>query len=292
MEVIAKEDIMGLLKTLLRELPRNPWIPMGEKVPEPPPEARAPEPLPQKLLNFCDAASKKPCITVCQPRGDCECDCRSVREALVEGIARLRLNVVVGDAKAGCPGKCQAGPFLGFPQKGFFYLGVRARDVPDILYETIVHGRILFDYLSVNPERAYREDIYYEKETGFLAAIDSQVCMVQVAKSFLDFEKGLSCGKCVPCRIGMQQMEERMDKIVEGEGTLEDLEHIRALCHAMISLPNCEFAMTSSRPVLSAVTSFEDEFLAHIEGHQCPAGVCKALVEYQRKQAVRKRHKR
>lgn len=283
---------MGLLKTLLRELPRKPWIPIGEKGPEPAPEAPEPNPLPRKLPSFCDAASKKPCITVCRPRGGCECDCQSVREALVEGIARLRLDLVVGDAKAGCTGKCQAGPILGFPQKGFFYLKVQARDVPDILYETIIRGRILFDYLSVNSERAYREDIYYEKETGFLAAIDDRICMVQVAKSFLDFEKGLSCGKCVPCRIGMQQMDERMDKIVQGEGTMEDLEHIRALCHAMIDLPNCEFAMTSSRPVLSAITFFEDEFRAHIEGHECPAGVCKALVEYQRKQAVRQRRKR
>jgi (2Fe-2S) ferredoxin len=210
---------------------------------------------------------------------------------LIEGIARLQLDITVGDAKAGCPGKCKAGPFLGFPQKGFFYLGVQARDVPDILYETIIHGRILFDFLSVNPERAYREDIYYEKETGFLAAIDDSICMVQVAKSFLDFEKGLSCGKCVPCRIGMQHMYEGIDRIVGGEGTKEDLEHIRALCDTMINLPNCEFAMTSSRPVLSAITYFEDEFLAHIERRECPAGVCKALLEHQRKEALKQRRK-
>jgi (2Fe-2S) ferredoxin len=283
---------MGLLKTLIRELPKKPWIPLGEKVSEPLPEVSEQEPAPKKLLSFCDSASTKSCITVCRPRAGCECGCQAVREALVKGITKLHLDITVGDAKAGCHGKCQAGPFLGFPQKGFFYLRVQARDVPDILYETLIRGRILFDYLSVNPDRAYREDIYYEKATGFLAAIDDQICMVQVAKSFLDFEKGLSCGKCVPCRIGMQQMDERMDKIVQGEGTMEDLEHIRALCDAMISLPNCEFAMTSSRPVLSAITSFEDEFLAHIEGHECPAGVCKALVEYQRKQAVRKRQKR
>ena len=264
---------------------------MERRFPSRHPRLRNRNPSPGSCRGFCDAASKKPCITVCRPRGACECDCRSVREALVEGIARLQLDLVLGDAKACCPGKCEAGPFLGFPQKGFFYLRVQARDVPDILYETLIRGRILFDYLSVNPERAYREDIYYEKETGFLAAIHDRICMVQVAKSFLDFEKGLSCGKCVPCRIGMQQMDERMDKIVQGEGTMEDLEHIRALCDAMISLPNCEFAMTSSRPVLSAITCFEDEFRAHIEGHECPAGVCKALVEYQRKQAVRQRRK-
>lgn len=284
---------MGLLKTLIREFPRKQWLPLGEKASEPiAEEASAPEPAPRRLLSFCEAASKKPCVTVCRPRAGCECGCREVREALLEGVAKLRLGLSVGNAKAGCSGKCKAGPFLGFPQKGFFYLGVQARDVPDILYETIVQGRILFDFLSIDPERAYREDVYYEKETGFLAAIDDSVCMVQVAKSFLDFEKGLSCGKCVPCRIGMQHMYEAIDKIVGGEGTHEDLEHIRALCDTMINLPNCEFAMTSSRPVLSAITFFEDEFLAHIDRGECPAGVCQALVEKKRKQALRERRKK
>jgi len=282
---------MGLLKILIRELPKKPWLPVGEETDDLLPEARESTPGPGKLLTFCAAASKKPCITVCRPRAGCECGCQSVREALVEGIARLRLQLEVGDAKAGCFGKCQAGPLLGFPQKGFFYLRVKPEDVPDILYETIVRGRILFDLLSVNPERAYREDIYYERDSGFLAAIHDRICMVQVAKSFLDFEKGLSCGKCVPCRIGIQRTYESMDRVVQGQGTLEDLEHIRSLCQAITTLPHCEFAMTSSRPALSAITNFEDEFLAHIERRECPAGVCPALVEYQRRQALKERRK-
>jgi len=283
---------MGLLKTLLRELPRKPWIPTGEGSVEAPPEIAAKEPSPKKILSFCDRASKKPCITVCTPKVGCECGCESLRDALLEGISRLQLSVAVGNAKAGCSGKCQAGPFLGFPQKGFFYLGVHPENVPDILYETIIHGRILFPYLSINPERVFRSDIYYERNTGFLAAIDDQVCMVEVAKYFLDFEKGLSCGKCVPCRVGLQRMYESIDRIVASEGTMEDLDQVRSLCETMITLPHCEFAMTSSRPALSAITYFEDEFLAHIIQRECPAGVCKALVEHQRKLALRQRRKK
>lgn len=282
---------MGLLKILIRELPKKSRLPLGEKTAGPPPEVLHEKPEPGKLLSFCDAASRKPCITVCRPRAGCACGCELVRAALLEGIARLHLNIEVGDAKAGCSGTCRAGPLLGFPQKGFFYLGVQPKDVPDILYETIIRGRILFDLLSVNPERSYREDIYYERDSGFLAAIHDGICMVQVAKSFLDFEKGLSCGKCVPCRLGMQRMHEGMDRIVEGQGTLEDLEHIRSLCQTMITLPHCDFAMTSSRPALSAITYFEDEFLAHIERRECSAGVCAALVEHQRQKALKERRK-
>jgi (2Fe-2S) ferredoxin len=283
---------VGFLKILTRELPKKPWFPGSKESADAVPETPVTKPAPKKILSFCDPASKKPCLTVCRPRPGCECDCEPVRDALISGIARLKLNVEVGDAKAGCAGKCKAGPFLGFPQKGFFYLGVRPQDIPDILHETVIHGRILFPFLSLNPERSYRADIYYEKDTGFLAAIDDQVCMVEVAKSFLDFEKGLSCGKCVPCRLGLQRMYESIDRIVDGEGTRDDLEQIRTLCQTMITLPHCEFAMFSSRPALSALTYFEDEFLAHIERRECPAGVCKALVEHQRKLAMRQRRRK
>jgi len=79
----------------------------------------------------------------------------------------------------------------------------------------------LFAYFD-QPDRSYRSDIYYEKTTGLLAAIDDSVCMVEAAKYFMDFEKGLSCGKCVPCRLGMVRMHESMTRIAAGEGSAAD----------------------------------------------------------------------
>ncbi|MDQ1335090.1 MAG: hypothetical protein QG552_2040, partial [Thermodesulfobacteriota bacterium] len=166
---------MGLLKIFSRELPKKPWIPIGKDSLKSPGETPGKEAVQKKILRFCDPSSQKPCITVCRPRAGCECGSGDLREALLEGIKRLHLNIEVGDAKTGCTGRCKAGPFIGFPQKGFFYLGVRPQDAPDILYETIIHGRILFPFLSLNPERSYRADIYYEKDSGFLAAIDDKV---------------------------------------------------------------------------------------------------------------------
>jgi NADH:ubiquinone oxidoreductase subunit F (NADH-binding) len=116
--------------------------------------------------------------------------------------------------------------------------------------------------------------------------------MVDAAKYFLDFEEGLSCGKCVPCRIGMKRMLESLERIVSGQGAEQDLEQIRALCQTMKKTPHCDFALASSRPVLSAMMYFEDEFKAHIERKECPAGVCKDLVELQRKKQVRERLKK
>ena len=234
---------------------------------------------------FCDPSSKKDCITVCSPKAGCLCDAEPVRKALEDEIGRRNLGFTVGKAKMGCGGKCSKGPLLGFPQKNFFYLGVNAEMIPDIVEETLVHGRILFPLLSLEPNRSFRSDIYYERDTGLIAAIDDKVCMVDVAKYFLDFEEGLSCGKCVPCRLGMKRMQETMERIVAGQGTEQDMEQIRILCQTMVDVPHCDFAVTSSRPILSAMTHFEDEFKAHIERKECPAGVCTELVEMQKKAA-------
>jgi (2Fe-2S) ferredoxin len=241
--------------------------------------------------SFCAPSMEGACVTVCTSKAGCHCGSEAVREAFVDELARRNLPVEVGLGKVGCGGKCRNGPYVGFPAREFFYLGVKPENVAQIVEESLVKGYVLFPYLSIGPDRSYRNDIIYEKDTGLIATIHDKVCLVEVAKYFLDFESGLSCGKCVPCRIGMQRMMESMDRMVSGTGTTEDLDQVKSLCQAMLDAPMCEFAMTSSRPVLSAITHFEDEFRAHIERQECPAGVCAELVEIQRKRAIRERLK-
>jgi len=281
---------MGFLKESSRGTQNRPWMPFGKKTSGVVQQADSSDDVKEKKKQgFCDPNSSKACITVCVPKPGCTCGCEAVRNAFNEEIAKRGLSLSIGDAKTGCAGSCKRGAFIGFPAKGFFYKNVTPDMVPEIVEETIVNGHILFPLLSINPDRSFRTDLLYEKETGLLAAIDDSVCMVEIAKYFLDFEEGLSCGKCVPCRIGMKRMQENVERIISGQGTPEDLEQIRALCQTMKETPHCDFAVTSSRPILSAITYFEDEFKAHIERQECPSGVCKELVELQRKRAARER---
>ncbi|MHC1728095.1 MAG: NADH-ubiquinone oxidoreductase-F iron-sulfur binding region domain-containing protein [Syntrophobacteraceae bacterium] len=245
--------------------------------------------IPLKVATFCDPLSKRACITLCGSGRGADCGSEEVREAVLEGIARAGIEISVGNMKTGCAGSCNQGPIMGFPQRQFFYVGIKAADVPRILDETIMRGKLLFPFLSIDSARSYRSDIFYDKSTGFLAAIDEKVCMVDTAKYFLDFEDTLSCGKCVPCRIGMKRAHECITRISAGEGTEEDLDQIRSLCMVMKQTPNCEFAFTSIKPLQSALSCFEAEFRAHIDRKECSAGVCKELVAYQRKLAVRER---
>ncbi|NLJ28951.1 NADH-ubiquinone oxidoreductase-F iron-sulfur binding region domain-containing protein [Desulforhabdus amnigena] len=225
----------------------------------------------KKAKSFCDPNSSKPCVTVCVPREGCSCECDAIRQALTDQIKQEGLDIKVGNAKMGCSGTCKNGPFIGFPQKGFFYLKVQKQDVPEIVKETLAKGRILFPLASINPEQSFRSDVYYERDTGFIGVIDEQISMVDVAKYFLDFEEGLSCGKCTPCRIGIKRLGECLERIVSGEGTTEDLAQVRTLCETMRDAPYCDFASTSSQPVLSAVTYFESEFRAVVKEVPPPA---------------------
>ncbi|HBD07967.1 MAG TPA: hypothetical protein DCZ69_06865 [Syntrophobacteraceae bacterium] len=227
---------------------------------------------------YSDPMSSKVRVTVCTPKGSCKRGCKEVRETLVEELGKRKLKIVVGNAKAGCDGNCETGPVLGFPDGLFFYLGVSPADVSEIVEETLVHGRIMTSFVSVNPDRSYRSDVFFERHTGQLVAIDDRVCMVDVARYFLAFEAGLSCGKCIPCRLGLVRMREFVERIATGKGSTDDLDQIKVLCDTMIVAPYCEFAMASSRPVLTAVKCFRDEFLAHIEQKVCAAGVCQELL--------------
>ena len=249
------------------------WIPFGARGAQTS-EARETGAQSDARGSFCAPSMEHACVTVCTSKTGCHCGSEAVRQAFTEEVARRSLPVGVGQGKVGCGGKCRNGPYVGFPAREFFYVGVRPENVTEIVEESLVKGYVLFPYLSIGPDRSYRNDIIYEKGTGLIASIHDKVCMVEVAKYFLDFEAGLSCGKCVPCRIGMQRMVESMDRIVSGAGSMEDLEQVKSLCQAMLDTPMCEFAMTSSRPVLSAITHFEDEFRAHIERQECPGSLC------------------
>ena len=75
-------------------------------------------------------------------------------------------------------------------------------------------------------------------------------------------------------------MLEILTRIIEGEGKLEDLDTLERLGRVVKSVSMCGLGKTAPNPVLSTLRHFRDEYVAHIVDHKCPAGVCKALIEY------------
>ena len=116
--------------------------------------------------------------------------------------------------------------------------------------------------------------------SGGMIVMDETNCMVDIAKYFISFLEGESCGKCVPCREGLKRMREILEDITEGRGEEGDLERLEELSQCLLDAALCGLGNTAPNPVLTAIRYFRDEYEAHIRDKRCPAGVCKALITY------------
>jgi len=114
--------------------------------------------------------------------------------------------------------------------------------------------------------------------SGGLVVMDEDACMVEVARFFMDFTQRESCGKCVPCREGTKRMLEILEKIVSGNGTVEDLELLNELAEVVKTGSLCGLGKTAPNPVLTTMKYFKEEYMAHVIDKRCPSKVCRGLA--------------
>lgn len=138
------------------------------------------------------------------------------------------------------------------------------------------------------PERLFNLPVDFEALTeagsmvgsGGMVVMDEATCMVDVAKYFLKFLIDESCGKCVPCRVGLSRMLEIVNDITEGRGTEEGLKLLEDTAQTVAIASLCALGKTASNPVLTTIKYFKSEYRAHIKDKRCPAGVCRELIHY------------
>ncbi len=116
--------------------------------------------------------------------------------------------------------------------------------------------------------------------SGGMVVMDEHTCMVEVARFFMSFTQRESCGKCVPCREGTKRMLDILERIVNGEGKMEDLDTLEELAHMIQTMALCGLGKSAPLPVLSTLNTFRDEYISHIVDKKCPAKICTALRRY------------
>ncbi len=116
--------------------------------------------------------------------------------------------------------------------------------------------------------------------SGGLVVMDSNTCMVEVARFFMNFTQNESCGKCVPCREGTKRMLEILERIVAGNGTLEDLDLLEELATMITDTALCGLGKSAAQPVMSTLRVFRDEYIEHVVDKKCKSGTCTALRKY------------
>ncbi len=113
--------------------------------------------------------------------------------------------------------------------------------------------------------------------SGGLVVMDSNTCMVEVARFFMNFTQNESCGKCIPCREGTKRMLEILERIVAGKGQDGDIELLLELAETISATALCGLGKSAPSPVVSTIKNFRNEYEAHIYDKTCPAGACQKL---------------
>jgi NADH:ubiquinone oxidoreductase subunit F (NADH-binding)/Pyruvate/2-oxoacid:ferredoxin oxidoreductase delta subunit len=116
--------------------------------------------------------------------------------------------------------------------------------------------------------------------SGGMVVMDENTCMVDITKYFLSFTREESCGKCIPCRRGLEHMLGILEDISVGKGKMSQIDELKELASVVKSASLCGLGQTAPNPVLTTLRYFRDEYEAHIRDHKCPAGVCKELISY------------
>ena len=116
--------------------------------------------------------------------------------------------------------------------------------------------------------------------SGGMVVMGKDTCMVEVARFFMSFTQRESCGKCTPCREGTKRMLEILERIVNGQGKLEDLDTLEELAKMVQTMALCGLGKSAPLPVLSTLATFRDEYVEHIVEKKCRAKTCTALRRY------------
>ena len=173
------------------------------------------------------------------------------------GISLRSIVFDIGDGIKG--GKKFKAAQLGGPSGGF---------VPEHLLDTPV------DYESLEATGAIMG-------SGGVVICDQSACMVDAAKFFTNFCVEESCGKCVPCRVGLQVLLKKLEDLVEGKGVEGDIEFLQNLGEHIIKSSHCGLGQSAPNPVLSTIRHFREEFEEHIRDKHCRSLQCQALIRFQ-----------
>ena len=171
---------------------------------------------------------------------------------------------------------------LGTPIAKFIYDigegGTNGRDIKAIQTGGPSGGCIPADMFDTAVDYESLAQIGSIMGSGGMVVMDEDNCMVDVARYFIEFTHSESCGKCVPCRVGLDKALRILNRLTEGTATLADLDSLDELCRMVRDTSLCGLGQSAPNPVLTTLRHFRHEFEDHIRVKRCRAGVCEDLA--------------
>ena len=124
------------------------------------------------------------------------------------------------------------------------------------------------------PSRAQTvvEGLYRDMERR-IAASPPGLCPVDMSLSFLQLCHAQTCGKCVPCRIGLGQLTLLINQVLDGEATMETIAIIEKTAHSIVNTADCAIGRDAARLVVEGLEGFRDDYEEHVKHNRCLAGL-------------------
>ena len=124
------------------------------------------------------------------------------------------------------------------------------------------------------PSRAQTvvEGLYRDMERR-IAASPPGLCPVDMSLSFLQLCHAQTCGKCVPCRIGLGQLTLLINQVLDGEATMETIAIIEKTARSIVNTADCAIGRDAARLVVEGLEGFRDDYEEHVKHNRCLAGL-------------------
>ncbi len=192
-----------------------------------------------------------------------------LRAALAREAEARELELTLGEAPTVCRGDCAGGPYLGLGELGLFYGGVAPEEAAELVTETCLAGRLLFPRLLVSPLTVTDSRVHYPRSRDALVLLEEDRCPLQAAAYIFRFNAAESCGKCLPCRLGVHRVETLLRQLENGGAGAKALQELEQLTQAMARDSYCDFAAKVTAPLRLVLELAREEVVRHLEGG-CP----------------------
>ena len=128
------------------------------------------------------------------------------------------------------------------------------------------------------PSRAQTvvDNLYRDVERR-IAASPPGLCPVDMSLSFLQLCHAQTCGKCVPCRIGLGQLTKLISQVLDGTASMETIDIIEKTARSIVNTADCAIGRDAARLVVDGLEGFRDDYEEHVLHHRCLAGLQNAV---------------
>ena len=130
--------------------------------------------------------------------------------------------------------------------------------------------------MSASRAQTTVEGLYTDMERRIIASPPG-ICPVDLVAGFLKLCQAQTCGKCVPCRVGLKQISNMIDEVQEHRATMETLERIRNTAKVIEDSADCALGVETARMVLRSLDGCWEDYVSHVQEHHCTSTITQSI---------------